>query len=151
MTKLFVNGGVPDQRPHSVASDLGLHCLPVTLLGICSLIWVKGWTKIQTKTRSDSLITNNWIPTMENEILSYPYYWVMGLYNTFVISLWYKPAFIVMWSNLGYRVQAVQGGSTAWVIMNMTISLTFSSQLIPMFFFLNFTSIPIKNGKLALN
>ena len=22
----------PDQMPHSVASDLGLHCLPVTLL-----------------------------------------------------------------------------------------------------------------------
>ena len=27
----------PDQRPRSVASDLGLHCLPVTLLGVSSL------------------------------------------------------------------------------------------------------------------
>ena len=25
------NSEYPDQMPHSVASDLGLHCLPVTL------------------------------------------------------------------------------------------------------------------------
>ena len=31
-----------DQMPHSVASDLGLHCLPVTLLGVSRLKWVKG-------------------------------------------------------------------------------------------------------------
>ena len=24
----------PDQTPHSAASDLGLHCLPVALLGV---------------------------------------------------------------------------------------------------------------------
>ena len=28
-----VNSVDPDQMPHSAASDLGLHCLPVTLLG----------------------------------------------------------------------------------------------------------------------
>ena len=27
--------------PHSVASDLGLHCLPITLLGVSRLNWVK--------------------------------------------------------------------------------------------------------------
>ena len=32
MVKLFVNSGDPDQRPHSAAPDLGLHCLP--LLGL---------------------------------------------------------------------------------------------------------------------
>ena len=34
MAKLhvFANSGDPDPTPHSVASDLGLHCLPVTLL-----------------------------------------------------------------------------------------------------------------------
>ena len=40
MVELFTNSGYPDQRPHSVASDLGLHCLPVTLLGISRLQWV---------------------------------------------------------------------------------------------------------------
>ena len=30
MVKLFVNSGDPDQTSHSAASDLGLHCLPVT-------------------------------------------------------------------------------------------------------------------------
>ena len=32
MAKLFANSGDPDQTLHSVTSDLGLHCLPVTLL-----------------------------------------------------------------------------------------------------------------------
>ena len=32
MAKLFANSGDPDQTPRSAASDLGLHCLPVTLL-----------------------------------------------------------------------------------------------------------------------
>ena len=27
---LFVNSGDPDQIPHSVASDLGMHCLLIT-------------------------------------------------------------------------------------------------------------------------
>ena len=30
MVVLFANSGDPDQMPHSAASDLGLHCLPVT-------------------------------------------------------------------------------------------------------------------------
>ena len=41
MVELFANSGDPDQMPHSVASDLGLHCLPITLLGVSSLQWVK--------------------------------------------------------------------------------------------------------------
>ena len=28
---VFANSEDPDQTPHSAASDLGLHCLPVTL------------------------------------------------------------------------------------------------------------------------
>ena len=30
MVKLFANSGNPDQMLPSVASDLGLHCLPIT-------------------------------------------------------------------------------------------------------------------------
>ena len=33
MAKLFANSEDPDQTPHSAASDLGLHCLSVTLYG----------------------------------------------------------------------------------------------------------------------
>ena len=40
MAKLFANSGDPDQMPHSVASDLGLHCLPSTLLRVFRLQWV---------------------------------------------------------------------------------------------------------------
>ena len=39
--KLFANSGDPDQTPLSVASDLGLHCLPITRLGVSRLQWVK--------------------------------------------------------------------------------------------------------------
>ena len=41
MAKLFANSGDPDQTPRSTASDLGLHCLPVTLLRVSRLQWVK--------------------------------------------------------------------------------------------------------------
>ena len=40
MAKLFANSGDPDQTPHSVASDLGLHCLPITLLRVSRIQWV---------------------------------------------------------------------------------------------------------------
>ena len=39
--KLFANSGDPDQTPHSVTSDLGLHCLPITHLGVSQLQWIK--------------------------------------------------------------------------------------------------------------
>ena len=49
---LLANTVDPDQTPHYVASDLGLHCLPITLygfpgknglivLGMCTLILTK--------------------------------------------------------------------------------------------------------------
>ena len=34
MVEPFAKRGDPDQTPHSAASDLGPHCLPVTLLGV---------------------------------------------------------------------------------------------------------------------
>ena len=37
MVELFANSGDPDQTLHFVVSDLGLHCLPVTRLGVSSL------------------------------------------------------------------------------------------------------------------
>ena len=42
MDKLFANSEDPDQTPRSAASDLGLHCLPITLLGFSRLQWVNG-------------------------------------------------------------------------------------------------------------
>ena len=41
MVELFAKGGDPDQMPHSAASDLGLHCLPITFLGVSRLLWFK--------------------------------------------------------------------------------------------------------------
>ena len=50
MVELFVNSGDPDQTPppRSVASDLGLHCLPVTLLEDSRLQKVKDSLQLQT-------------------------------------------------------------------------------------------------------
>ena len=41
MAKLFANSGDLDQTTHSAASDLGLHCLSITLLRVSRLQWVK--------------------------------------------------------------------------------------------------------------
>ena len=41
MAKLFANSEDPDQMPHSAVSDLDLHCLPIALLGVFLLQWVK--------------------------------------------------------------------------------------------------------------
>ena len=41
MAKLFANSEDPDQTPRSVASDLGLRCLSITLLRVSRLQWVK--------------------------------------------------------------------------------------------------------------
>ena len=41
MIELFANNVDPDQTPRSAASDLGLHCLSITLLGVSRLQWVK--------------------------------------------------------------------------------------------------------------
>ena len=40
MVEKFANSGDPDQTLHSVASDLGLYSLPITLLGVSRLQWV---------------------------------------------------------------------------------------------------------------
>ena len=40
VVELFVNIGDLDQTLYSAASYLGLHCLPVTLLGVSRLQWV---------------------------------------------------------------------------------------------------------------
>ena len=37
MVELFANSGDPDQIPRYAASDLGLHYLPITLLGVSRL------------------------------------------------------------------------------------------------------------------
>ena len=41
MVELFANSGDPDQIPCNAASDLGLHCLPFTLLGVSRIQWVE--------------------------------------------------------------------------------------------------------------
>ena len=41
MATLFANTGDPDQTAHTAASDLGLHCLSMVLLGVSRLKWVK--------------------------------------------------------------------------------------------------------------
>ena len=40
-SELNANSIGPDQTPQSAASDLGLHCLPVSLLWDARLKWVK--------------------------------------------------------------------------------------------------------------
>ena len=46
MAKLFANSGDPDQMPQNAASDLGLHCLPITLLWVSQLQWVNDFQSL---------------------------------------------------------------------------------------------------------
>ena len=41
ISELNANNADPDKTPCSVASDLGLHCLPMSLLWDARLKWVK--------------------------------------------------------------------------------------------------------------
>ena len=41
MAELFANSGNPDQTPPSAAYDLGLHCLPIILLRVSQIQWVR--------------------------------------------------------------------------------------------------------------
>ena len=41
IAKIFAKSGDPDQTQLSAVSDLGLHCLPITLLRDFRLQWVK--------------------------------------------------------------------------------------------------------------
>ena len=55
MAKLFANSRDPHQTLCSVASDLSLHCLPITLLQVSRLQWVKGGYKKITLMGLDTL------------------------------------------------------------------------------------------------
>ena len=66
MVVLFANSGDPDQMSHSAASDLILHCLPITPLGVSRLQWVRLQISPMRKSTSKSkmpfvsMITSSW-------------------------------------------------------------------------------------------
>ena len=80
MAKPFANSGDPDQMPHSAASDLGLHSLPITLLGVSRLQWVKFTVQLH---RAFTLLGPlvKWYSTIT--------YWFQGKY-TFADGLRYE-------------------------------------------------------------
>ena len=49
IVELFANSRDPDQMPHFAMSDLGLHCLPITLLGVFRLQRVKDKKEFRRK------------------------------------------------------------------------------------------------------
>ena len=68
MAKLFAKSGDPDQTPHSAASDLGLHCLPVTLLRVSRLQWVKLQYFLQEKERIRVEFTHDELYKFYNQV-----------------------------------------------------------------------------------
>ena len=88
MTGLFANSGDPDQTPHSVASDLGLHCLPITLLGVSRLQWGNNIWKIMLNKKHPNS------------------HWKWGLFRrayTVLISTMKLPWNSVIWLQLGSK------------------------------------------------
>ena len=68
---MLANTVDPNQMPHYVASDLGLHRLPMTFLGVSRLEWVRVRVKIL-----------NLIESVSEGFPSYPYL----SYNVLVIT-----------------------------------------------------------------
>ena len=52
---LYENSGDPERTPRSLASDLGLHCLPMSHRKDARLIWVKHLPKSQISTQKQCL------------------------------------------------------------------------------------------------
>ena len=79
MAKLHVyaNSGDPDQMPHSAASDLGLYCLPITLLQVSRLQWVNPFISAE-QTMAD-IYANNLDPdeTARNDTVKYIYHYAL--------------------------------------------------------------------------
>ena len=50
----FTNSGYPDQMLHSTVSDLGLHCLPVTLLRVSRLQWAEHGIELASMAQLDA-------------------------------------------------------------------------------------------------
>ena len=46
---MSANSGYPDQTPRSVASDQGLHCLPMSHKKEAMLIWIKSEVRGEIK------------------------------------------------------------------------------------------------------
>ena len=55
MAEVFANSEDPDQTPRSAASDLGLHSLAITMLGVSRLQWVKMPNPLLIYSQSDYL------------------------------------------------------------------------------------------------
>ena len=83
----------PDQMPHSVASDLGLHCLPITLLRISRLNWVNRDT---ISCPHGAVITNQFCQ-LQNE--SYPIACFIGpdKMNIYVYFFLISPQNLILW------------------------------------------------------
>ena len=71
---LNANSVDPDQMPHSAASDLGLHCLPMSLLWDARLKWVNLFTFPQAikpqQTKNKDLFLPSNLVTLQTSILS---------------------------------------------------------------------------------
>ena len=71
MVKLFANSGDTDQMPQSVASDLDLHYLPNTLLGVSRLQWVNNGIDVEEHKKE---VTRNVLSTEKSVFFPTPIY-----------------------------------------------------------------------------
>ena len=65
-----INAVHPDQTTRSVTSDPGLHCLPITLLGVSRLKWVTHPTTTVKRLPRDSLASLPFVYLFTLEIKS---------------------------------------------------------------------------------
>ena len=86
MADLFANIGNPHQILHSAASDLGLHYLPVTLLGFTRLKWVKRKQSITYKWSWSRSSWNVETRTMARVDYNLPNHSIFSKYSRLLLS-----------------------------------------------------------------
>ena len=59
ISELNANSVDPDQTPQNAASDLGLHCLPKSLLRGARLKWVNSKDGVQEEPQSQNIAYND--------------------------------------------------------------------------------------------
>ena len=91
MAELFANRGDADQTPHSAASDLGLHCLSITLSRVFRLQWVNltvtiGTYHIQLKAHIPKCTAKKFCSLQITASVLFVYFFMKAVTSYFVYS-----------------------------------------------------------------
>ena len=91
ISEINANNVDPDQMPHFVDSDLGLHCLPITLLVVSRQVWAYGVNLDEMPYKTVSEQHLHWLSLIQHIVRhinkDYPLSRWAGIYPAFANSV----------------------------------------------------------------